>query len=150
MFPWQLGWLVWENTGLMRKPRMKGTGRASTIQHNWSGTPGVCTRSPAPLHPLLLSFLLLNVSWVWIYPNRSNMIHFFKDTGRNMDSPPHPQEWFIYSFFIQLFIQTHNLLIHSVPIYWVSAVWVWHCLRCWGNSSAQGGFTSLLFISSCA
>lgn len=63
---------------------------------------------------------------------------------------PHPQEWFSYSFFIQLFIQTHNLLVHSLPIYWASAVWVWRCLRCWGNSSAQGGFTFLLLISSCA
>ena len=245
---------------------MEGAGGASSIQRDWSGAPGVCTLAPAPLHSLLLSSLLLSVSWAWIYPNHSNSLmlynlsrtwlffsfiwlpyctyisafdlswfhleprvlpcslhrlvrqhlpvtssevlggpvspprccpglqssgcdtqhilpthtgrskrislvrmeaeHWFtetwsvfNDTGRNVDSPPptpRSGSFVLYSFscssshvFIQQFMQTQNLLIHSIHICWASTGWVWHCLRCWGDSSAQGGFKFLLFISLC-
>ena len=83
----------------------------------------------------------------------------FNDTGRNVDSPPPAPRngsFLLYSFscssdhvFTQQFMQTQDLLIHSIHICWASTGWVWHCLRCWGNSSAQGGFKFLLFISLC-
>lgn len=152
MFPWQLGWMVWETQDWWESP-----GWRVLEEHPPSNTTGlgpqVCAHFPLLLfipscfHPYSWMFLkseFMQIILTW------SIFSTIQEGIWTAHPHPHPQEWFSYSFFIQLFIQTHNLLVHSLPIYWASAVWVWRCLRCWGNSSAQGGFTFLLLISSCA
>lgn len=122
MFPWQLGWMVWENTGLMRKPRMKGAGRASTIQHDGSGAPGVCTHfPPAPIHPSCFSSLLLNVSFKSEFMQIILTWSIFSTIQEGMwTAHPHPHPRRVQLFFLHSAVHPNTQLTCSLPAYLLS------------------------------